>query len=766
MNFFFDRHELEALRDGRFEFTYALHPLLALLVVLLLGVTVWFLYRHTTRAVSPTWKRTFIGLRVAVLVLLFMILLRPAITTWQVNPQETWLAVLVDDSASMAVQDLNGSSRVEAIRQALFDSGGILAPLEDNYQVRVFSFDSGITRVNDASLLTASGTNSWLGNALEEVNTQLGGLQLGAVVIISDGADNGTMDPVIVAQQFGTRQVPVFTVGVGQTQIPRDVGIVNVSADRTIMDDTVFSVNVTLTQYGYEGQSLELRVLDGDSVATTKTVQLGPDGSERRYELQLDPDRREPILYELEFDALPDEVIVENNRYQFLVDNSERPPLNLLYVEGHPRNEFKFIRRSVTHDENLRLASYLQTGPGRFYRQGLTSALELSDGFPTRREELYQYDAIILGDVGRDFFNDDQLGMLQDFVAERGGGLLVSGMMEDAYVESRMADILPVTLVRSNQLPQYLQGGIRRGSHATGELFEPQLTREGALSPMLRLDADDAANRRLWSALPELQGVFVTGRAKPGATVLMEHPVLQYQNQALPVMATQRYGAGRAMAITTASTWRWQMLMHSTDDSHERLWRQIMRWLAISSPQRISVEFDRAFYHVGDTVNVKATVLDERFSPDNNASLWLQLSDPAGQASDTAMTWDIDEDGVYRSSFVVDSEGVYRVLLDAVSAGVTDMEREFQSAFVVTPSLREYTDAALDEGMLTRIAQASGGRYYPLADIGRLPHDLVHTPGAYSREVRDDVWDSPFLLFLLIALLSTDWALRRRKGLS
>lgn len=765
MNFLFDRHALEALRDGRFEFTYGLHPLLTLAALLFFVGLVWLLYRQTTRTLNPAWKRIFITLRVAVLVLIFLILLRPAVTTWQVNPQETYLAVLIDDSGSMAVRDL-GDSRRDVVIDALAGSRGILPALEENYQVRTFRFDSRASRVNDLDDLTAEGTDSWLGNALQDVDTQLGGLQLGAVVLISDGADSGTLDPVSVAQGFGARQVPVFTVGVGLEEIPRDVGIVDVIVDRTILDDTVFSVNVTVAQQGYAGETVELKILDGDNLAASKTVQLGPDGAQRRFEMELDPDRREPIRYQLEIEPLPDEVILENNRYHFMVDNSERPPLNILYVDGHPRNEFKFIRRSVTNDDNLRLASYLQTGPGRFYRQGLTSPLELSAGFPSRREDLYRYEAIILGDVSRDFFTDEQLGMIQDFVAERGGGLLVSGMMEDVYVDSRMADILPVTLVRGTQLPQYLQGGIRRGNHATGDLFRPVITREGELSPILRLDAEDNNNRRLWSELPELQGVYVTGRVKPGATVLMEHPVLQHQNQALPIIATQRYGAGRSMAITTASTWRWQMLMHSTDDSHERLWRQIMRWLTVSAPERIEIDFDRGFYHVGDRVSVTATVLDERFQPDNNASLWLQLSDPMGQVRDMPMEWDIDEDGVYRSSFEVESEGVYRVLLDAVSAGATDMEREIRSAFVVTPSLREFTDPALDVGVLNRIAQVSGGRYYPVSDIARLPDDLVYSPGAYSHEVREDIWDSPFLLFLLIALLSTDWALRRQKGLS
>ena len=94
----------------------------------------------------------------------------------------------------------------------------------------------------------------------------------------------------------------------------------------------------------------------------------------------------------------------------------------------------------------------------------------------------------------------------------------------------------------------------------------------------------------MWDQLPQLQGLYITGRPKPGASVLLEHPVLQYQNQSAPVIATQRYGNGRSMAITTASTWRWQMMMPAEDDSHERLWRQMLRWLVNEVPDQLSLE--------------------------------------------------------------------------------------------------------------------------------------------------------------------------------
>jgi len=344
----------------------------------------------------------------------------------------------------------------------------------------------------------------------------------------------------------------------------------------------------------------------------------------------------------------------------------------------------------------------------------------------------------------------------------------MSGMVDEEFITTPIADILPVSLIEENFLPGHLRGGVRRGDHPTGELFYPRLTNNGEFSPLLRLSGDDGENENQWRLLPELQGVYVTGRVKPGATVLLEHPVLQYQNQLLPIIAQQRYGSGRSVAVTTASTWRWQMMLPSDDQSHETLWRQLLRWLAVSAPERISIAFDREFYNVGDEVNVTTTVLNDQYEPDNDATLWLQTTNPLDQVTDVPMEWDIEEDGVYRANFIVEEEGVFNVLVDVASAAsdsATDSS-EKRTAFVVTPSLREYTNAEMDSSLLARIADVSGGTYFNLSDVTGLADSVEFTPNAYSREVQLDLWDQPWLLALLIFLLCIDWITRRMKGLS
>ena len=136
----------------------------------------------------------------------------------------------------------------------------------------------------------------------------------------------------------------------------------------------------------------------------------------------------------------------------------------------------------------------------------------------------------------------------------------------------------------------------------------------------------------------------------------------------------------------------------------------------MSAPERITIEFDREFYNVGDEVNVTALVLNDQYEPDNDATLWMQTTNPLDEVTDVPMEWDIEEDGVYRANFTVEEEGVFSLLVDVASAAgdAASDASEKRTAFVVTPSLREYTNAEMDAGLLGRIADASGGTYFNL----------------------------------------------------
>ncbi|MBK52901.1 MAG: hypothetical protein CMQ45_11025, partial [Gammaproteobacteria bacterium] len=277
---------LSALAEGRVDFAYGVSPIVFLLLAVLIVVGVSFGYRKTTRPLTPPWKAFFIALRASVLMILLFCLLRPVITTLQVVSRETYLAVLIDDSQSMAIADMSaGQTRREAMSEGFYDSG-ILDELAESFQIRSFRFDKTAERIAGAEGLGESGTASSIGQALEYVDTQLGGLPLGALIVLTDGADNSEMDPLSKARNFGSRDIPIFTVGIGQERIPQDIGIIDVSTVETVLEGSVFNVSVGINHEGYAGQQVRISILDGDQEVASEIVTLGAAGVTRRYEIE------------------------------------------------------------------------------------------------------------------------------------------------------------------------------------------------------------------------------------------------------------------------------------------------------------------------------------------------------------------------------------------------------------------------------------------------------------------------------------------------
>jgi uncharacterized membrane protein len=451
---------------------------------------------------------------------------------------------------------------------------------------------------------------------------------------------------------------------------------------------------------------------------------------------------------------------VHNNRRAFLVDE-ERKKSAILYIEGHPRNEYKFIRRALKGDNSLRLATYLKTGPHKFLRQGIESPRELAGGFPEKKEDLYRYEAMVLGDIPKSFFTADQLALIREFVSERGGGFLMLGgstAFEESFVGSPIADILPVNLPGPVQLSRQLR------ERAGSEKYNLRLTPEGRHSAVLRLGHDGAMNRELWERMPQLQGINVIGPVKTGATLLAVHPTLKVGDEPLPVIALERYGRGRSMVIATASTWRWQMLLPHDDLSHERFWRQVMRWLAVPAPSPVELSLEKDSYAAGDRVNVRVRVSDRLFAPVNDATVWLKLTDATGTVQDVQLEWAIGDKGLYTGSFKVRSDGIHQ--LEVAAASLSGEVHEASTHFLVAEPVVEFINPDMDTTLLKKLAGVSGGKFYTANQMDRLVSDLGKHQKIVPVDVEREIWDMPIVLILIFGLLALEWIIRRRKGMS
>ena len=319
----------------------------------------------------------------------------------------------------------------------------------------------------------------------------------------------------------------------------------------------------------------------------------------------------------------------------------------VLYVEGEPRWEYKFIRRAEQDDRLLTIVSMLRTSENKIYRQGIDDPKELADGFPSRAEDFFAYQAMIIGSVEANYFTPAQQELIQQFVDRRGGGLLFLGgrasLGDGGWAASSLADLLPVTLPNKK--------GTFHRDPATASL-----TPAGADSIITRLVEDPAANVERWKKLPYLMDYQEVGTPKPGAVVLAE---MTAAGRKMPLLITENYGRGRTAVLATGGTWRWQMSQPLEDQTHEEFWQQLLRWLVTDTPGRVVASVPSQMLLDDGRVQFSADVRDKNYLPAPDAQVEAHILGPGGSAAQIEMTPDPNTPGTFHAEWTADQPGSY-----------------------------------------------------------------------------------------------------------
>jgi uncharacterized membrane protein len=707
-------------------------------------------------------RATVLGtLQTALVAALLVLAWRPALVTQTLRPQENSVAVLLDTSGSMLYGD-EDTSRLQQAVDALGESA--LPALESTFAVNLFSFAGDLVELPSLEQVPPPGPVTHIGDALLNV---LRGAQSGAVaavVLVTDGADNSADFDAAKIAEIASFGVPVHTVGVGAETIPNDLEIEDVQLPRVGLPGSTVSAQVSIRHSG--ATLAQLKVYDGDAILTSEPIQLpAAGGVTTRW---VDIEVGEAGVRDLRFalDALPGETnVINNSRLRPMEVPAQRR--HILYIEGEPRWEYKFIRRAIDEAPAVRVASLLKTTPNKFYRQGVESAEELTDGFPTEELELFRYDALMIGSFEAAALSPEQQDMVREFVSRRGGSLLMlggrRGLTDGGWGATSVAEVLPVRLPEID------------GPSFVREPAKAMLAPAGLTSAMTRLAADDDANRAEWAALPDLADFQTVGELKPGAETLLE---AEFAGKTAPLLVHQRYGLGNAYVLATGGTWRWQMQLPHEDQRHETFWRQLLQAAATTAPQPVTLTSERVFYGDESTVLLRAEVRDKTYQPSTDAAVTLEVSDGMGPATTLEMTPVAGERGLYEAAYDTTHTGVFRFEAVAKAAGdaATDArdgapqgavaEELGRARFAIRreDGVIEHYRVQQNRPLLERLAAATGGSYFAVDDVGRLPEAVSFSDaGSVERQVLD-LWNIPVAFLLLMLLKAGEWLLRRYWG--
>ncbi len=699
------------------------------------------------------------SLRVALIGLVALCLFRPVLVVKAAVSQQNFLAVLLDDSRSMQIADHQDGPRSAFVRQEFgAPDRGIVKTLADKFMVRTFRFSTAASRVDAEDDLTFSGPQTRLGAALDGARQELAGLPLAGLVVVSDGADTAedALGESLLALK--SQGVPVFTVGVGQETLSRDIQIGRVSTPRVALKGTTLMVDVVITQTGFSGKQITLDVEDEGRIVGSQPVTLPSDGSAATARVRFTVQDPGPRVFRFRVAPQDGELVTQNNARESMIDVRDRRE-KILYFEGEPRYEVKFIRRAVDKDPNLGVVLLQRTADNKYLRVGVDHADELVAAFPKTREELFQYRGLILGSIEAGSFTGDQLRMIAEFVDRRGGGLLVLGggrsFSEGGYAGTAVADVMPVTLDPSAREPQLARLSVRP-------------TRAGAGHAVTQIADTEAASAEKWNFLTTLEPKVTTLNAadaiKPGATVLLTGT--DESRRERPVLSFQRYGRGKTFALTLQDSWLWQMhaAIDVNDLTHEYFWRQLLRALVDGVPDAVEPRSLTDRVEPGEAIKLQADVVDSNFVELNDAAVMAHVSRPDGSIVDVPLQWSGDRSGEYIGTVAAAGEGYYEARIDARQG-----EKSLGSTVAhlrVAPGDAEYFDATMHAPTLRRIAEETGGKYYTASATQGLAEDLRYTGRGVTTVEERDLWHMPIVFLLLVGLLCAEWVYRRRLGLA
>ena len=720
------------------------------LAVVLVAAAAVAAYRAYARPILPLSLRrrgVLMGLRFAAFLALLLLLaqpvrLAPAAATDAVVP------VLLDHSRSMAVADVDGEPRLDAAVRLIRDRIG--PALGNEFQIDLWNFGEALVQA-DLGSVRAEARRSDLAAALDAVETHYAGRSVAGIVLVSDGGDTGGVEP----QRGGS---PVFTVGVGASAISRDREVLDLTAGQAVVAESVVDLSISTVGHGFGLEPFEVRVLEDGRLL--RVLQLTPpvEGAVLREVLPVSPNGESVTLYTVEIPVDPTDLVPENNVRSVLVQPPGRSR-RVLLVEGAPGYEHSFLKRALHDDPGIEVDAVVQKGQNdrgerTFYIQGAADRMgALEGGYPATREALFAYDAVILANVEAAQLRPAQIEMTVAYVAERGGGLLAMGARSFEGPGLRgtpLETLLPLRLTDRGRT-----GGVGPPV-MVGASHRIALTADGEAHPIMRLGSA-VETRSRWGMAPALGRVIPLGRPRPGAAVL----ATTSDEAERPVVAVQHFGRGRAMVFTGEASWRWKMLLPSTDQTYEMFWKQTVRWLGADTPERVMLQVQGGRAE-GDPLRIDVVVADEVFAPVFDAAVRVRVTDPNGDAREVSATPVSGDTGRYVAEVAPTRRGVYQVTAFA-DRGAGEIGRA-DAAVLVGGADLELTDPRRQDAVLRRVAEASNGRFLDPDRIDELVGAL-RANATQAPPTAHDLWDTLWGFLVVSGVLSAEWGLRRQWGL-
>lgn len=737
--------------------------------------------------------------RMAAIGLLAIQLLQPTRSHEEETREERTVAVVMDTSASMDLSARtapdDGRTRRQIADELLANAvggDGLLAKLEQRYNVELYqmnatarlnpkrdtsAIDAGQPSAADQSAELAQSTN--FSAALRRINGDIPTSSLSGVVLLTDGCDHSDVDIHDSAGFLESNDIPLNSVMIGSTEPIRDAEIVTLQAPSQIYHGDELTLQAVVRADQFQDEVATVRLLEGDEVVEEREVQITSDRHRETVSFRYEPREARLHNFRVELSGLEDDETPENN-----VANSQvwvsKDRIRVLIVEDRPRWEFRYLRnlfagrdKSVFLQAVLLQPDRLAGVPAPLVRRA--SALRAFDdcnanALPASDAEWLKFDVIILGDVDPKNLGRDGIKVLETFVQDHGGSLVIAAgtnHMPHAYAGTALSDLLPARMTKRPFVPAANVGAEVR--------FQP--TAEGLNHVVLQRSGMNT--ERAWKSFPGLSWRHPASEAKIGATVLAyaaepNHAANAEQQRQRALMLWHRVGAGKVLQMNFDESWR---LRYGIGDRlHHQFWGQIVRWCASDrlsvGTDLVRMGTDKMMYRVGETIKVKARLLDAQRNAvvDGEVRAVLLRNDEVVQSVElspdptkagllTGEIRDLKDGGAYRVELAGDQVNQL-LMLDSPDAESIGLDIGVKAIATGNEAL----DVVADDTVLKQLAGWTGGIVTSPEDADRILESLGPESSFQRRRWTTPLWNKWPIILTFLSCLSFEWVLRKMNG--
>lgn len=737
------------------------------------------------------------SLKAVGLLLLAICLVDPLYVGERPRPGSNLFLVVADNSRSLQLANPGETqSRGAAVKANLAPDSRWLTRLSQDFDVRRYTFDTHLQPTQDFRELTFAGETSSLAGSLKMLADRYRGQPLAGILLLTDGNATDLSD----RDETWKDLPPVYPVNVAADSPAVDVALSQVVVSQTNFEAAPVTVVAEMETQSIAGRKVVVRVLNEDKQEVERrVVPVARDGEKLSQRFLIKPEKSGISFYRVQAALEGEESLAADsgksaeatlaNNHRLATVDRGGGPYRVLYISGLPNWEFKFLRRAVAKDDEVNLVGLVRiakkepkftflsrtderTNPlfrgfGNkdderaeqydqpvLIRLGTRDQEELVGGFPKDAEDLFRYQAIILDDVEAAFFTQDQMSLLQQFVSQRGGGLLMMGgkgsFGEGGYARTPVAEMLPVYLDRSP-------------AEQPVSNYRLKLTREGWLQPWIRVRSTEPDEQQRLADMPPFHSLNRIDAIKPGASVLAE--VESSAGAAHPAMVVQPFGRGRAAALLVGDLWRWDLRREEVSQSDlEKSWRQTVRWLVADVPQPVEVE-SRATTGAGlPAREIVVRARDKKFSPLDNAQVTVTVKTPDQREITLAAESSEQTAGEYRAIFTPRVAGAFRAKVAVAAPDGSDVGSR-EAGWSVEPETEEFRQLRGNQALLDRIARDSGGEVVPLTRLDSFVTALPNRKMPIVETWSYPIWHQWSVLAVALTCLVGEWGLRRWKGL-